>query len=57
MTYDEDIKAMYDEAINEAHEPVVIAGITFEPARVLEEMDPVAYRVGYVDFCNELDEE
>jgi len=46
----------YDELLNECHDDVVIAGITFEPAAVLLAMDPVAYRCGLAD-CEDAEED
>jgi hypothetical protein len=31
---------------------IEIAGVTFDPAYILLEMDPVAYRTGFNDFCD-----
>ena len=46
----------YDELLNDCHDDVVIAGITFAPAAVLLTMDPVAYRCGLVD-CEDAEED
>lgn len=31
---------------------VLVFGYTFEPSRVLEELDPVAFRQGYLDYAD-----
>jgi len=45
----------YRNSINESTGPIYIGDIEFEPAEVLYEMDPVAYRVGLADYCSELE--
>ena len=39
----------YDDALNESG-PVIVAGIDFDPADILREMDPTAYRCGLADY-------
>jgi len=34
---------------------ILIDGITFYRSDILKEMDPIAYRVGFNDFCGSLD--
>lgn len=46
---------MYREFINEIEPEVTICGCTFQPAAILEELDPVAFRCGYLDYANGLD--
>jgi len=45
----EQIEQQYCEMLDEAG-PVVISGISFDPSRVLREMDPIAYNVGLNDY-------
>ena len=42
---------MYNESLNDGGY-VVVCGLEFLPSRVLEEMDPVAYRCGFNDFLD-----
>lgn len=42
---------MYNESLDESGY-VVVGGLEFLPSRVLEEMDPVAYRCGFNDFLD-----
>lgn len=42
----------YREFLNEVEEEVIIAGCTFSPSVILEELDPVAFRCGYLDYAN-----
>lgn len=51
MTWDE-AYAAYDEMINETHPAVTVAGISWEPARVLRTMDPTAYRTYFNDWAD-----
>ena len=41
----------YDEMLDEAG-PVTVCGMEFYPSRILEELDPIAYRCGFSD-CQE----
>lgn len=40
----------YDEWLN--NQDVEVAGITFEAARVVRQLDPIAYRCGFADYCD-----
>lgn len=42
----------YDEALNEVHGPVMVAGYEFGTSRTLKELDPIAYRVGFHDWLD-----
>ena len=42
---------LYDEMLSEEG-PVRIGGLEYDPARVLREMDPIAYRCGLLDFVD-----
>lgn len=42
----------YDEVLNEVHgETVNIAGLVFDTATALKEIDEIAYACGYIDYC------
>ena len=45
---------MYNESLDESGY-VVVGGLSFLPSRVLEEMDPVAYRCGFNDYLDYMD--
>lgn len=47
----------YNDYIDEIYEPVEVAGMTFNVSRILEELDPVAWRCGKGDYESELDSE
>lgn len=41
----------YNEMLN-TYGIVKIGILEFEPARIVEELDPTAYRVGFNDYCD-----
>ena len=43
---------MYIEDIDNNNPMVVIGSMEFLPSRVLQEMDPVAFRCGFNDWCD-----
>lgn len=45
----------YREFLNEDEPEVTIAGCTFNPASILEELDPTAFRCGYLDYAEALE--
>lgn len=45
----------YREFLDECYTSMDIGGITFDASRVLEELDPIAFRCGYLDFADSLD--
>lgn len=45
----------YRDFLNEVEPEITICGCTFEPSIVLEELDPVAFRCGYLDYANSID--
>jgi outer membrane murein-binding lipoprotein Lpp len=47
-----DMEESFRESIN-CEGVISICDITFEPARILEEIDPLAYSLGLSNFCDE----
>jgi len=45
----------YKEDINESTELIDIFGMKYEPAYVLQECDPIAFRVMFFDWMDSLD--
>ena len=43
---------MYIDDIDNNNPMVVINDIEFSPSRVLQEMDPIAFKVGFSDWCD-----
>jgi len=52
----DDYEESYKEAID-SDGPVTVAGITFDPSRILQEMDPIAYGCGLNDYVDGIDQE
>ena len=50
-----DAESMHDEALDEAHGPVRIGALEYQPSRVLREVDPVAYRESVADYIDSLE--
>ena len=50
------ITEMYEEALNEQG-PIRIGTLEYDPAFVLKEVDPIAYREGLLDYANSLAED
>ena len=49
--YDDYACELYDDYLDEQGE-INICGLTYSPSEVLKEVDPIAYRCGYNDFCD-----
>ena len=41
--------------LDELSPEVTIYGCTFKPSAILEELDPIAFRCGYIDYADSLD--
>lgn len=56
MKYKEEWEAyrLYDECLDEQGD-IVIGTLTYRPSMVLKEVDPTAYRCGFVDWCDSMD--
>lgn len=52
----DDYEEQYKEAID-SEGPVTVAGITFDPSRILQEMDPIAYGCGLNDYVDSLEKD
>ena len=50
------IVEMYEESLNEQG-PISIGTLEYDPAFVLKEVDPIAYREGLLDYANSLAED
>jgi hypothetical protein len=46
---------MYEDMIDECNDEVNISGLTYNPSYVLKNVDPIAYRCGFVDFLDAMD--
>lgn len=46
---------MYNEMLNDCIPLVKVGYLEFDPAYALKELDPIAYNVGFSDFCADLE--
>lgn len=55
MRYVEEKEAQdkYDDILDEVYGEFKIGSIVFLASEVLKELDPIAYRCGFVDYCDE----
>jgi predicted subunit of tRNA(5-methylaminomethyl-2-thiouridylate) methyltransferase len=47
----------YDDMLDDCHEDVKICGMTYNTARALKDVDPIAYRCGFSDYTASLEED
>jgi len=40
----------YKDFLNDCYGEITIGGLTFDPARIIEELDPTAFNCGFSDF-------
>lgn len=52
-----ELREMYNDMLNECNVEIQIGYITFEPARVLEELDNIAYECGLSDYYDSICDE
>ena len=52
---DYELEELYKDFIDETTEPVKIWGMEYSPSQVLQDVDPIAYRVGFNDWLDTLD--
>lgn len=45
-------QVLYNDMLDEVYGTVEVAGIAWDAHRVLEALDPIAYRVGFNDWCD-----
>jgi hypothetical protein len=53
---DSKLHEMYDQALNESYDSIDICGYKYSPAYALEQVDPTAYRCGFVDWLDAWDD-
>jgi len=46
---------MYRDDLDNNNDIITISGIEFLPSRVLEEMDPIAFKEGFYNWCDWMD--
>lgn len=50
-----DVEEMYDDMLDGCYGPVHIGTLEYSASYVLEEVDPIAYRCGMVDYMDSLE--
>ena len=45
----------YDDLLDDVHDAILINGCKYLPSAVLKEVDPIAYREGFLDYANDYD--
>ena len=50
-----ELENLYKDLIDQTTEAINIWGMEYEASRVLQEVDPIAYRVGFNDWLDTLD--
>jgi hypothetical protein len=53
----EELSEMYDDYLNDTVTPFRVGDMTYQPAYVLEQVDPIAYRCGYSDYYDIISDE
>lgn len=51
MTISETVAA-YDSMLDECYPDLTIAGYVYDTARALDQLDPIAYKCGWIDWCD-----
>lgn len=54
-TMSELVEAYRDFLDEVVEEEVVIVGYTFSPSRILEKLDPIAFRCGYLEYADAME--
>lgn len=42
----------YNEMLDECYPDLTVAGIVYETSRALDQLDPIAYKCGWLDWCD-----
>lgn len=49
--------ARYEDMLDEVHGDVELGDLVYSPSAVLKAVDPIAYRCGFTDFVDSLEED
>jgi hypothetical protein len=49
-----DLEELYRDMIDECEPVVKVGGLSFTPSRIIEELDPIAFRCGVSDYADSL---
>lgn len=47
----------YEQMIDDCHEVVEVCGYSYSPSHVLKNVDPIAFRCGFSDYCSFMEEQ
>ena len=50
--YDWELRERYDDMLNSCYDEAKIGYSVFQPSDILRQLEPVTYRVGFVDFLS-----
>lgn len=56
VIYSDDAEQMFNEYLDDAYEPVKLGYGTFYASQILAKCDPIAYDLGFGEFCDHLAE-
>lgn len=42
----------YNDMLNDCYDNLTVAGMEFDPADTLNKLDPIAYKCGWLDWCD-----
>lgn len=42
----------YNDMLNEVYDNLTVAGMEFDTAEALDKLDPIAYKCGWIDWCD-----
>lgn len=54
IEYSSNIDDMYNDMLDDCYGEIEICGYSYSASKALRDVDSVAYRCGYLDFCDEL---
>lgn len=54
LIYSDDAEQMFDEYLDDAYEPINLGFGRFYASQILAKCDPIAYDLGFSEFCDNL---
>lgn len=42
----------YNDMLNECYPDTLVASLTYDTAHALDQLDPIAYKCGWIDWCD-----
>ena len=49
-----DFHEQYEEMLDDVYGDIKLGYLTFQPSRIIRELDPIAYHIGYTEFVDEM---